>query len=125
MSTWKNILAVLTIFVLGTIFGLVISRQMSPGPPPPGGPARIISLPELDRLLDQGLSAEQKQEISKILEEVRSELERLRKRAMPQIDGKMQEAQKRIRDILTPEQQKQFDQIIKRDRPPFDRPFRP
>lgn len=118
-------MAVIAIFVLGTIFGLVISRQMAPELPPPGGPAPIVSLPQLDRLLDQDLSAEQKREISKILEEVRSELEGLRKRARPQIGRRMQEAQKRIRDILTPEQQKQFDQIINRDRPPFERPFRP
>ena len=49
----------------------------------------------------------------------------LRKQARPEIDRKMQEAQRRIREILTPEQQEQFDQIIKQDRPPFDRPFRP
>ena len=125
MSTWKNILAVLAIFVLGTIFGLVISRQMAPKPPPPGGSTPIISLAQLDRLLVQDLSAEQKREISKILEEVRSELEGLRKRARPQIHRRMQEARIRIRNILTPEQQKQLDQIISRGRPLFNRPIRP
>jgi Spy/CpxP family protein refolding chaperone len=126
MSIWKTILAVITIFVLGTVFGLVISRHFVPGPPPPPeGPARMLPLPQLDRLLDQDLSSEQKREISKILEELRSELEELRKRARPEIDRKMQEAQRQIREILTPEQQEQFDQLIKQDRPPFDRPFRP
>ena len=125
MSIWKTILAVITIFVLGTVFGLVISRHFLPGPPPPERPVRILPLPQLDRLLDQDLSSEQKREISKILEELRSELEGLRKQARPEIDRKMQEAQRRIREILTPEQQEQFDQIIKQDRPPFDRPFRP
>jgi Spy/CpxP family protein refolding chaperone len=125
MSIWKTILAVITIFVLGTVFGLIISRHFSPGPPPSGGPVRMLPLPQLDRLLDQDLSSEQKREISKILEELRSELERLRRLARPEIDKKMQEAQRRIRKILTPEQQEQFDQIIKQNRPPFDRPFRP
>ena len=126
MSTWKNILAVIAIFVLGTIFGLVISHQISPvSPPPHERPARIIMLSQLEQMLEQELSAEQKQEISKILEEVRSGLEGLRKRARPEIGRKMKEAQDRIRDILTPEQREQFDQIIKRDRPMFNRPFRP
>jgi Spy/CpxP family protein refolding chaperone len=71
------------------------------------------------------LTAEQKRGISKILEEVRSELEGLRKEARPEIGRQMQEAQRRIRDILTPEQQKQFDQIVRTDRPPFGPPFRP
>ncbi|MBN2242333.1 MAG: hypothetical protein JW793_06545 [Acidobacteria bacterium] len=125
MSTWKNILAVISIFVLGTVFGLVISRQMSPGPPPPGGRGPMLSLPQLDRFLDQDLTDEQKREISKILEEVRLELEGLRKEARPEIDRKMHEARRRIREILTPEQQEQFDRMIERDRPPFDRRFRP
>ncbi len=127
MSTWKNILAVITVFVLGTFFGLVISRQISPVPPPPPleRPIQIIRLNQLDRLLEQDLSAEQRRDISKILEEVRTELEGLRMRARPEIGRRMQEAQKRIRDILTPEQQKQFDRIVRRNRPLFDRPFRP
>lgn len=86
MSTWKKILAVIAIFILGTVFGLVIYRQITPGlPPPPDRPFPILSLQQMDQLLDQELSAGQKEEISKILDEARSDLEGLRKQARPEI----------------------------------------
>lgn len=133
MSTWKTISAVIIIFALGTIFGFVISDRIPPGGPPPGRPDMILSPPQMHQLFEQDLSEAQKQEISRIVEEVRTgilqevrgELEEIRRKARPEIEKRRLQALEQIRNILTPEQQEQFDRIIQKNRSPRNRPFRP
>ena len=124
MRTWKAVLATLTVFILGTIFGLIISTRIFPGAtPPPYEPPRFPRLQQLNRLLEEDLSAEQKMRISKILNDVRSELDGLRDETRPRIRRKMREARRQIWETLTPEQRRQFDGIIQNNRFLSDRPF--
>lgn len=125
MSTWKAVLATLTVFILGTIFGLVISTRMFPDAAPPlQEPPPLPRLHQLNRLLGESLSAEQKNEISKVLDNVRNELDGIRQETQPRIRKKMREARRQIWEILTPEQRMQFDGIIRNNRFMLDRPFR-
>ncbi len=63
----------------------------------------------LDRILD--LSPEQARQVQRILAESRREMEALRRDLAPRLHAAMERSQQRIRDLLTPQQQRRFDEL--------------
>ena len=96
-----------------------------PGPPPfgPPGPGgeRLPFTREMDMQLE--LSAEQRDKIHDILEDSRKEAEALRRELRPKLDAHLDAVRKRIADVLTPDQRKTFDALVKDDKRRADKLF--
>ncbi|MGD0413192.1 MAG: hypothetical protein ABSC18_15990, partial [Verrucomicrobiota bacterium] len=94
VSPWKVILATMVIFVCGVVTGALVVRTQGWRPASPsgfGGPG-----PFMPRLVQQlGLTREQHDKIDKIMQ---TEKER---------------AQQAITQVLTPEQQRKFSELLK------------
>ena len=123
MSTWKAALAVLAVFVLGTIFGAAISYWIPPRIGSNAPPAREILTQRLNRRLvrELSLSAEQEKAIAGIIQEARDQLGEIRKETRPRVRQVIMNARDRIRAQLNPEQQARFDQIRERNQRLFNR----
>ncbi len=121
MNTWKAVLGVLGIFILGTVFGLAISFWIAPRAAASAQPAQEILLQRLNQRLASrlALSPEQKQAIAAITDNARNQLLEIRKETRPRVRQVMQDARDKIRAQLNPEQQVQFDQLLRRNRPRF------
>jgi Spy/CpxP family protein refolding chaperone len=95
VSPWKVILATMVIFVCGVVTGALVVRTQGWRPASPsgfGGPG-----PFMPRLVQQlGLTREQHDKIDKIMQ---TEKER---------------AQQAITQVLTPEQQRKFSELLKK-----------
>jgi Spy/CpxP family protein refolding chaperone len=126
MSTWKSALAVLLIFALGTVFGVVLATRMAPRKPGPDLPARELlglrNREALERSLS--LSPGQKQAIDRIIGDTRNDLTRARQEMRPRVRQIMLNARARIRAELTPEQQRRFDELIKENRKVLNKAFK-
>lgn len=134
MNNWKVIFATAVIFGAGVLTGGLLVNYVQrgtpkvvrprPAEPRAGGtnaaanpadvsklrPPEILSKPFLQRLDEElHLSQEQHQAAQKIINEGQN-----------QIRKTIQDARLEIRDVLTPEQQKQFDELVKR---PFHKPI--
>ena len=137
MNNWKVILATVVIFGAGVLTGGLLVNHVQPVRPkpphnkptaPPEGrpassnstghasenprprPPEILSKQFLQRLNEElRLSAEQHEAIQKIIAERQNQMRRV-----------VQDARLEIREALTPEQQKQFEELVKR---PFRRPI--
>jgi Spy/CpxP family protein refolding chaperone len=57
-----------------------------------------------------GLNSDQRSQVSKILEETRGEYQKLAAQTRPQSTKLREESQNRIRELLTPEQKKKYDE---------------
>ena len=118
MKNGKGILAVLGIFILGTIFGLVISFWIAPGITAQASTAQEILARRLNQRLARNLSlsAEQTQAIAGIIEDARVQLVEIRQETRPRVRQVLLSARERIRAQLNPEQQRRFDQLVGRNR---------
>ena len=113
-------------FLLGILAGAAgtffFGRQMGP----PGGPARRERiLRRMTRELD--LNEKQVQQVRAIMEETRGKVEGLRKQHRPHYDAIRAESRDQIRQVLTPEQARKFDELVRKFekrrrklRPPHD-----
>lgn len=112
MSTWKVILATLVIFIAGLFTGSALLRKFGLGPfPPPGRPPIEGQMREefVQRLArDLELTPAQTETISKIMAE-----------SQRQVRDMFDKVHNEIRAVLTPDQQRLFDEMRKRrpDRP--------
>ena len=111
----KILLAVVGIFVLGCVTGAsldsVYRLQASNGQSAQGGhPGKEDFFESLRRNLN--LNNQQATEIRAIIDETRGEYRQLRAEVRPHYDALRQKARVRIRALLTPEQQLQFDTMV-------------
>jgi Spy/CpxP family protein refolding chaperone len=123
MKTWKAALGVLGIFILGTVFGLVISFWIAPRAARSMSPVQEILTQRLNQRLSANLSLspEQKQAIAAITEDARNQLVAIRKETQPRVRQIIQDARNKIRAQLNPDQQARFDQLVRRNRMQFNR----
>ena len=135
MNSWKVILATLVIFGAGVVTGgLLVNYAIrsnggvgsAPGVATAANPQqRPFQMPALtpwqlrnrdlvhkmDRELD--LTTEQRDHIAKIIADSQERTRALWKPIAPQMNRELQRVHAQIRDELTPDQQKKFDEIMK------------
>jgi Spy/CpxP family protein refolding chaperone len=118
MKSWKALIAVLGIFVLGTIFGLVISFWIAPSVGAQASPAQEIVTRRFNQRLSRSLSLspQQEQAIAGIIENTRTQLVEIREETRPHVRQVILNARGRIRAQLNSEQQLQFDRMVGRNR---------
>lgn len=101
---WKVRLIVIGVFLLGGVcggIGVKIYDTRSHGP--------RSAIERLKR--DLNLSAEQVTAIEKVLETSGTEMQKLYDSFRPQVEASRMSTRQQIRALLTPEQQKKYDQI--------------
>ncbi len=140
MSPWKVILATMVIFACGVITGAMVTRttrapQAAAGPANPRPPAapifqvqRAEFLKRLETQLD--LTADQRDQIARIMKESQERTRRTWEQIAPQMGQELKGVREEIRRVLTPEQRRQFAELMKRNRkaesaPPGLHPARP
>jgi Spy/CpxP family protein refolding chaperone len=118
MKYLKTIIAVLAVFMLGTIFGMLLSFWMAPKINAPAGPVREFLAQRLNQRLTRELvlASDQQHKIAAIIQDARQQLGELRKETRPRVRQIMEKARIQIRAQLTREQQRIFDQNLQRNR---------
>ena len=151
MNSWKVILATLVIFGAGVITGgLLVSysdRALRPGPPrplpnpnqPAGAPNNLapgqnripVPMPAplrkdfLDRLQQElRLTTGQRERIERIITDGQERTRQVWQQIEPRLRRELMEARGQIREVLTPEQQVRFEELMKQ-RPRDWRPLQP
>jgi len=115
MKNWKAIAGVCLIFILGGAAGslgtaIIIHKRIQHYLQ--GGPQAMNELiaKRLTRRLD--LNADQQAKLKSLLDESRDKIKDARREIQPQVVQIISEYKGKIRDILTPDQQKKFDDIV-------------
>jgi Spy/CpxP family protein refolding chaperone len=112
---------VLVVFCVGLAGGIVIGRHMGPPPrdlpefgPMGGAPGGVPPGPHLiDRLSTVlQLSEDQRTKIAAILDARRQKLNQLHEDAITRASTEQREMRAEIRNVLTPDQQKRFDEWL-------------
>ena len=123
MSRFVALAAALSLLVCGIVIGalgtfVVLQRPhlldgMRPPPqqPPPRQPPPFTR--EMEERLD--LSDDQRQQIQAILRDSREESEAIRRELRPRLEKNLKATQDRIGAVLTPEQHKTFDELVRQD----------
>lgn len=128
----KAALLALGIFALGLVCGATLERWFMFGRPrPPGGPfsrddRSFRGAPSPERMLrrfgrDLDLTPEQQEQIRQILEESREAMLKVRRDVHGRFEALSRNTRIKIRDILTPEQQKEYDELTERFRHRMER----
>ena len=134
MNYWKVILATVVIFGAGVMTGgLLVNYVDHPRPgshhasTSPREPEDLVPRPDILKTnfvqrLDEAvhLTPEERGKIEKIIADGQQRNHDLWKLVSPQFHTVIQDVRRRVRDSLTPDQQKQFDNLVKRPprRPP-------
>jgi len=112
VSTWKVILATVVIFSAGVFTGGLLVKQTSkPEPVPSPEFGRIQMLRRLSRLLS--LTAEQNEQLDTIMRESQERTKVFWELLEPELRGEFRKTRDEIREVLTPEQRKLFDELLK------------
>jgi Spy/CpxP family protein refolding chaperone len=124
VSPWKVILATMVIFVCGVVTGALVARTQGSRPSPyasgggfgAGGPG---SGPvwEFIRRLDQAhldLTTDQHDKIAKIMQDSYATNRAILNKINPQLQAEKERAQKAINQLLSPEQQQKFSELLKK-----------
>ncbi len=130
MNSWKIILATIVIFAAGVLTGGILSRRLQQAnlirrpsqhrvaqPASPSG-WRFEFLRRAQRELD--LSPEQRHQVDEILKASQERTRAIMEPVSPQIRAEMQRTKDEFRALLTPEQQKRFDELLKKPVHPRD-----
>jgi Spy/CpxP family protein refolding chaperone len=136
MNSWKIILATAVIFGCGVVTGGLLVNYVEHAHPefrrPFAGPrhdragAQELQLARPQMLNQQfveqldaalHLTPEQREKIGKIIADGQERNRDLWKLVSPQFRGVMQDVRQRIRAMLTPEQKKQFEELMKQFSP--------
>jgi hypothetical protein len=134
VKAWKVILATLVIFIAGAVAGMGVGRRMHQPKPPPsqqtgGTPIANRVIPNLlaqranllrnvERQLD--LSSEQRIRIEQIMRDSQIRMKPILEKIDPEMRDEFRFTTLAIREVLTPDQRKQFDDLMKtrfKDRP--------
>jgi hypothetical protein len=140
VNSWNVILATIVIFGAGVITGgLLVDHVQHPPPvhhgmgpglkPPPGtnevnevpGPmrAQILNKQFVQQLNDElQLSDDQRKQIQKIISQGQQNTRDLWKLVGPQFQVIWRDTRTQIKNVLTPEQRKQFEMLMKQQRHP-------
>lgn len=124
MKNWKAIIGVCLVFLLGGVAGgLVTARIISKRIQRivMGGPQAVNQL--IVRRLGWRLDLDpgQRDKLLSIVEETRGELKTVRNQVAPQVTDIMSGAEKKVRAILKPEQEKKFDEVVEQNKERLDR----
>jgi Spy/CpxP family protein refolding chaperone len=112
VNTWKVILATVVIFSAGVFTGGLLVKQTSkPEPLPSPQFGRIEMLRRLSRLLS--LTPEQNEQLDTIMRESQERTKVFWELLEPELRGEFRKTRDEIREVLTPEQRKQFDDQLK------------
>ena len=128
MSAWKVILATMVIFGCGVVTGALLMKTELPSAVAPAEPAQHppastnqppplaqIQRPEFLRRMQKQLelTASQRDEIAKIMKASQERNRPLWDRIAPQMREEVKRVREEIRQVLTPDQQQKFDQMLK------------
>lgn len=129
MSTWKPILAALVIFAAGVVTGgLTVKLRRLPTPPQPGqrvsdarpwpaqrwdGQIRDLSK-RMEKHLD--LTPEQRDRVESIVRDTQKRMKSILDEVAPGTRDEFRQMRQRIREELTPEQRKKFEELFKERR---------
>lgn len=124
MNFWKVIFATVVIFGAGVITGglLVnhVKRPFHPPPPPPwwdvpaSARAEIFNKQFVQQLDDKlNLTKEQREQIQKIVARGQENIHNLWKIIGPQFQSDLRDTRQQIKEVLTPEQRKQFEMLMR------------
>ena len=123
MNSWKVILATMVIFGAGVITGALVvqfsssqsllqhQRAGHSGETGSPGGMRLEFLRRMQRELN--LTAEQRERIDKILKQSQERTRKVMEPVGPQLHQELQRAKAEFREVLTPEQQTHFDELLK------------
>lgn len=145
MNSWKVILATMVIFGTGVVTGGLLVRHADHGrdrrpqhatgavrqaQPNVAGVMRIEFLRRMERELD--LTPAQREPIDKVLQEGQERMKKLMDTVEPRRREEFKKTMDEFRAVLTPEQQKRFDDLVKQQQqrareqrkavPPRERP---
>jgi len=125
VKRWQALIALTGLFVLGTVAGglgahLYYARALDRPPEPPPFFAGRLG-PHLVRRLD--LTPEQGEQLRQVLAESRREAEAMRRELAPRMREVMERSERRIQEILTPEQRRRFAELRRDSRRRSDRFF--
>ena len=133
MNTWKVIFAAIVIFAAGGVTGGLLVWRLEPVPAPPrhtsgltksgqfgqfGSPSgmRLEFLRRIQRDLD--LTPEQREQIDKLLKESQERTRKIMEPVSPAFHAELQRTKEEFRAVLTADQQKRFDDLVKLQRHP-------
>ena len=126
MNTWKVILATMVIFGTGVVTGGLLVRYAEhgrdrrpqrpvavahPAQPTLAGVMRIEFLRRMERELD--LTSEQREPIDQILKQGQERMKKLQETVEPRRREEFKKTIEDFRTVLTPEQRKRFDDLVK------------
>jgi len=145
VNTWRVILATMVIFGTGVVTGGLMVRHVDhgrdrrpqhstgaarSGQPTAAGVMRIEFLRRMERDLD--LTPEQRAPIDKVLQEGQERMKKLMDTVEPRRREEFKKTMEEFRAVLTPEQQRRFDELVKQQQqrtreqrkaaPPRERP---
>jgi Spy/CpxP family protein refolding chaperone len=124
VNTWKVIFATVVIFGAGVVTGglLVKYSVQTPSRPPHGQPNRAVQpisaggiriefLRRVER--DLNLTADQREQIDKIITASQERSKKLMEPIQPKIREELQQTREQFRAVLNPEQKIRFDELLK------------
>jgi Spy/CpxP family protein refolding chaperone len=119
MKNGKALLSLALIFVLGMVAGGLIvgvfakraADKAIEGGPDSVGKAIVARLSS-----DLSLDAAQKVKLREIVRDAQAEIREARRQIQPKVKSALSESEGRIRAILTPEQAKEFDRLVEKNR---------
>lgn len=119
MKNWKAIAGICLVFVLGGGAGSLITThfiakriryvlQASP---------QVANEIIVNRLMHKlGLNTDQREKLKTIVADTRTEIQSERRQIAPQVKATLADSIKKIRAMLTPDQDKKFDEVIERNK---------
>ncbi len=115
MKNIKAIAGILLIFALGAASGAIVTHMIARAHLESfingGQHAREdVIVKRLAKKLD--LDNRQLEQVRTIVHETHTGIQQVRKQARPQVEALLEQGQKRISALLTPDQQKKFDKMI-------------
>jgi hypothetical protein len=130
VNFWKVIVATVVIFGAGVFSGGLLVNYVDHSRPgnrrasvPPRAPEELVPRPEILKTnfvqrLDEAvhLTSEQRDKIEKIVADGQERNRNLWTIVSPQMRDVIQDTRQHIREVLTPEQKKQFEELFKRPR---------
>jgi Spy/CpxP family protein refolding chaperone len=146
VSPWKVILAAAVIFACGGLTGAMVSRASrqaalaAPLPPamavnpknpaPPGWQLqRLAFFRKMEKQLD--LAPDQREQIDKIMKDSQDRVKPLWDQIGPQMGAELKRVRQEVSKVLTPEQRKKMNELMRHGRKPEgggpngEHPFRP
>lgn len=127
MKRWQVIAAAVLLFASGLGTGLFLARGSAAPRSRPAGAARpdaqfarmmearLFAIRRMERELD--LSPRQREQIEALVKETQSRTRQAWQDMQPRLREEFRTLRDGIRGVLTPEQQKQFEKLMRRPRP--------